>query len=101
LGDAATRGRLRQPERRRLALREDDLGRATGVDGPFSVRYHRLDVPAPAISAETVRGTWHGFTGTASWASRMHFGEGCWNVTGRVRDVSLSFVLEVVRPAGG
>jgi hypothetical protein len=73
----------------------------TGVDGPFSVRYHRLDVPAPAISAETVRGTWHGFTGTASWASRMHFGEGCWKVTGRVRDVSLSFVLEVVRPAGG
>jgi hypothetical protein len=73
---------------------------AAGVAGPLSVRYQRLDAAATAISAETVRGTWHGFRGSASWASRMHFSEGCWRVTGRVRDVSLSFVLEVVRAAG-
>jgi hypothetical protein len=73
---------------------------ATGVAGTLSVRYQRLDVPASAITAETIRGTWHGFRGTASWASRMYFGEGCWKVTGRVRDVTLSFVVRVVRPRG-
>jgi hypothetical protein len=73
---------------------------ANGVDGKFSVRYQRLDVPATTIAAETIRGTWHGFEGTASWASRMYFSEGCWRVTGRVRDVSLSFVVQVVRPPG-
>jgi hypothetical protein len=73
---------------------------ATGVEGPLLVRYQRLDVAATAITAETIRGTWHGFEGTASWASRMYFSEGCWKVTGRVRDVSLSFVVQVVRPPG-
>jgi hypothetical protein len=32
-----------------------------------------------------------------TWAARMYFpSEGCWRVTGRVEDVALSFVVQVV-----
>jgi hypothetical protein len=37
-------------------------------------------------------------TGRGSWASAVSFpGEGCWRITGRVRDVSLTYVVKVVR----
>jgi hypothetical protein len=37
-------------------------------------------------------------TGRGGWASAVVFaGEGCWRITGRVRDVSLTFVVRVVR----
>lgn len=68
------------------------------VDGSFSVRYRRLDALEPALTADVERLTWLGFRGTASWASRMSFSEGCWLITGRVRDISLSFVMRVDLP---
>jgi hypothetical protein len=42
----------------------------------------------------TVHGTLGGYDGP-SWASRMAFQAGCWHVTGRVLDASLSFVVQV------
>ena len=71
---------------------------ARGATGRLFVRSVRLDASAPAVDAETIPGTWHGFRGSASWASRMYFDDGCWKVTGRVADISLSFVVHIVRP---
>lgn len=66
----------------------------------LAVWIRRLDVLGPKLPAQTVRGWWpqgSGFRGSGSWAARLHFpSEGCWKVTGRVRDVSLAFVVEVV-----
>jgi hypothetical protein len=70
---------------------------ATGVSEALRVRYGRIDVPAKPLTAQTGRGTLVGYSGP-SWASRLHFTEGCWKVTGRVEDVGLSFVLSVTRP---
>ena len=68
---------------------------ARGVEGELQVQYRRLDPPFEPIIATTIAGTlsiWDG----PSWASRMYFQAGCWQVTGRVGDVSLSFVVKVV-----
>jgi hypothetical protein len=67
-----------------------------GVQGTLRVAYRRLEVPAPAIRAVTVAGTLGGYDGP-SWASRMYFDLGCWEVTGRVGDASLSLVVAVAR----
>lgn len=70
---------------------------AAGVDGDFKVRLERLDASSAPVVAQTVRGWAEGFRGTASWAARMGFpSEGCWRVTGRVRDITLSYVVRVV-----
>jgi hypothetical protein len=65
----------------------------------LAVLVERFDGVGPKVSAQTVRG-WpqnSGFRGSGSWAARLRFpSEGCWKVTGRVRDVSLAFVVEVV-----
>jgi hypothetical protein len=46
------------------------------------------------------RGTLSGFNG-ATWATPITFPTvGCWKLTARVEDVSLSFVVRVVRPPG-
>jgi hypothetical protein len=68
---------------------------ARGVDGELRVQYRRLDPPSTPVTATTIAGTlsiWDG----PSWASRMYLQPGCWKVTGRVGDVSLVFVVQVV-----
>lgn len=62
----------------------------------LSVTYRRLDAADTPKVAETIAGELHGFPG-ASWAARIIFTEGCWLVRGRTGDVSLSFVVNVVR----
>jgi hypothetical protein len=68
----------------------------------LDVQLQRLDAPAPVLHPEVISGHLSGWSGP-SWAARMWFSsEGCWRITGRLDDVSLSFVLKVVgpRPAG-
>jgi hypothetical protein len=64
----------------------------------LAVSVERFDGAGPKLPAQTVRG-WpqnSGFRGSGSWAARLRFlSEGCWKVTGRVRDVSLAFVVDV------
>ena len=63
----------------------------------LSVQYRLLEPGSPFVSAQTGSGTLTGYDGP-SWASRMSFQPGCWQITGRVLDASLSFVVQV---AGG
>lgn len=66
--------------------------------GGLEVQVQRLDAPAPVLHPDVVSGHLSGWSGP-SWAARMRFSsEGCWKVTGRVDDVSLSFVIKVVGP---
>jgi hypothetical protein len=60
------------------------------------VKYERLESADPPRTAETIAGMLSGYSGP-SWASRMYFTAGCWQVVGRVDDVSLTFVVQVVR----
>jgi hypothetical protein len=60
------------------------------------VRYERLDSAGPPRIAETIAGQLSGYSGP-SWASRMYFTVGCWQVAGRVDDVSVTFVVQIVR----
>lgn len=61
----------------------------------LSVNYRTLDTPSAPITAPVVSGTLSGYDGP-SWASRMSFQPGCWQISGRLGDVSLSFVVQVV-----
>jgi len=70
---------------------------AASADVDLGVTYRRLDAPGALLRAETIAGHLEGFSGP-SWAARMHFTEGCWLVRGRLRDVSLSYVVSVARP---
>ena len=63
----------------------------------LGVTYRRLDAAEPAKQAETIRGQFSIFDGP-SWAARMYFTEGCWLIRGSLRDVSVSFVVQVARP---
>jgi hypothetical protein len=72
------------------------IARRGSPQARLAVRYWRLDVSSPPLDADTVSGTLHGYDGH-SWASRMSFEPGCWQVTGRLGDVSLSFVVRVER----
>ncbi|MBA2383110.1 MAG: hypothetical protein H0V68_00385 [Actinobacteria bacterium] len=65
----------------------------------LTVRYRLLDPASPPLGASTGGGTLTGYDGP-SWASRMSFEPGCWQVTGRVLDATLSFVVQVVRGSG-
>jgi hypothetical protein len=65
------------------------------ASGSLLVRYRRLDEPSPPIAAQVVSGTLGGYGGP-SWASRMSFQPGCWQITGRLGDATLSFVAQVV-----
>jgi hypothetical protein len=62
--------------------------------GPLKVVYRRLDPPSAPLTASVVSGTLGGYDGP-SWASRMSFQPGCWQISGRLWDVSLSFVVQV------
>jgi hypothetical protein len=65
----------------------------------FTVRYQILGQASAAAMAPTVPGTLSGYDGP-SWASRMSFEPGCWQITGRLLDVSLTFVVQVSRGTG-
>ncbi|MEX2645068.1 MAG: hypothetical protein WD249_02275 [Gaiellaceae bacterium] len=68
--------------------------RPWSVAGGLAVSVERIGAPARRAFVQTVRGDANNFW---SWAARMYFpSEGCWRVTGRVEDLSLSFVVQVV-----
>lgn len=71
---------------------------AAGVHGDLTLRGERLDATSPALVVHRVnRGTMTGFRGSATWATPVTFpSEGCWRLTARVRDISLSYVVKVV-----
>jgi hypothetical protein len=85
--------RSREPDGK---LFEKMLWVGGSVRDTLRVAYRRLEVSAPAIRAVTVAGTLSGYNGP-SWASRMYFDPGCWEITGRVGNASLSLVLAVAR----
>lgn len=85
--------RLVQPDG---TLFNKQLWAARPTFGRLAVALTRLDAPAPALNVETVSGSLAGWNGP-SWAARMRFpSPGCWLVQGRVEDVTLSYVVEVV-----
>jgi hypothetical protein len=63
----------------------------------LTVQYRLLEPESAPVSAQTGSGTLLGYDGP-SWASRMSFQPGCWQITGHLLDASLSFVVQV---AGG
>lgn len=66
-----------------------------GFTGVLSVRGRRLDAPGRM----RVLGVNWGYSsdGRGSWASAVAFpSEGCWRLTGRVGDITLSYVVKVV-----
>lgn len=70
------------------------LASAVGANPALRVEYRRLDTLSTWTSATVIGGSLAGYTGP-SWASRMAFRAGCWQVTGRVRDVTLSFIIQI------
>lgn len=75
------------------------IGKNWSLEGSFGVWYRLIDPSSTPVSADTVSGSLHGYDGP-SWASRMSFEPGCWQITGRIADVSLGFVVDVVRGTG-
>ena len=68
------------------------------VRGPLTVEGRRLDGPAGPVRAHIPDG--YGDTGFQS-TGLLFAGPGCWEVTGRVGDASLSFVTLVTKAAEG
>jgi hypothetical protein len=66
-----------------------------GFAGKLTVRGERLDADG---SVRVISVNWgYSSTGVGSWASAVVFpDEGCYRLTGRVGDISLSYVLKVV-----
>ena len=64
-----------------------------GVNGALTIEGHRLDAEAEALSADIPEG--YGDTGFQV-AEIIFPTTGCWEVTGRVGDSSLTFVTEVI-----
>lgn len=73
-------------------------GLAGSGPGGLVVRGERLDSTAPSVTVRRVSwGSGSGPTAQGGWASALAFpSEGCWRLTGRVFDVTLSFVVQVV-----
>jgi hypothetical protein len=70
-----------------------------GLSGQLSVRGERLDAPGRlnVLSVNWGYSYAPGKEPRGSWASAVTFpSEGCWRLTGRVRDVSLTYVVRVV-----
>ena len=64
-----------------------------GVTGPLTIEGHRLDAEAEPLRADIP----DGYGDTGYQVSALIFpSTGCWEVTGRVGDASLTFVTEVV-----
>jgi hypothetical protein len=70
------------------------LGWWRGVEGQLTIRGRRLDAPGPPLRAEIPEG--YGVSGFQ--ATGIIFPtEGCWRVTGKVGNATLSFVTLVVK----
>lgn len=66
-----------------------------GLTGTLTVRGDRLDGPGRLRVLGAFWG--HSSDGRGSWMSPVEFpSEGCWRISGRVRDVSLTYVVKVV-----
>lgn len=64
------------------------------VYGRLTIQGRRLDAPAPPLRAEIL----DGYGDTGFQPSAIYFPtEGCWEITGKVGDVSLTFVVLVVK----
>ncbi|CAN5205415.1 hypothetical protein BH09ACT13_BH09ACT13_07440 [soil metagenome] len=72
---------------------------AAHEDGLFTLSGRRLDSPSspPLVVHRVNRGTLTGFRGTGTWATPVTFPSGgCWRLTARVSDITLSYVVKVV-----
>jgi hypothetical protein len=68
--------------------------RGEGISGPIQVSGERLDQAGQGVTAEMP----DGYGDTGFQASALVFpSEGCWEVTARVDDSQLTFIVEVVR----
>ncbi len=68
------------------------------ISGEVVIGGRRLDAPAPPMPTVTLRGIPDGYSSTGFHPSELLFpSEGCWEVTGRVGDASLTFVTLVLR----
>jgi hypothetical protein len=68
-----------------------------GFTGRLTVRGERLDAAAPPLRVLAVYWGYDTQTGRGGWATPVVFlSDGCWRITGRVGDVSLSYVVRVV-----
>ena len=66
-----------------------------GFTGALRVHGERLDGPGRLTVLSVNWG--YSSDGRGSWASAVRFpSEGCWRIFGRVRDVSLAYVVRVV-----
>lgn len=66
------------------------------VPGQLTIEGRRLDGPAPSLEARVPQE--YGFPGF--WSTALYFPvEGCWEVTGRAADATLTFVVRVVKTA--
>ena len=69
----------------------------TGLTGTLRVSGQRLDAPSAPVRVLAVNWGNSSPGGKGSWASAVVFpAEGCWRLTGRVRDVALTYVVRVV-----
>lgn len=70
---------------------------AAGVGGAFALKGERIDSVSPPLVVDRVnRGQWSGLRRGSVWATPVTFpSEGCWKLTARVKDISLSFVMKV------
>jgi hypothetical protein len=74
------------------------FGWRRGISGPLTIEGRRLDATAPPLRAEVSRG--NGERGFQS--SYVIFPTpGCWEVTGRVSEASVTFVTRVVKIGEG
>lgn len=66
-----------------------------GTGGRLRVQYRMIDPPSSPLIART--GWLSEYERPNATMSQMHFDPGCWQITGRVGDLSLSFVVQVER----
>jgi hypothetical protein len=68
-----------------------------GFTGTLTVGGERLDAAAPPMRVLAVYWGHDTQTGRGGWATPVVFpSEGCWRITGRVRDVTVSYVVRVM-----
>jgi hypothetical protein len=68
------------------------------IEGPVIIGAVRLDAPAPRMQTNVLRGPEDGYGTTGFHPSGLLFPTpGCWEVTAKVQDATLSFVALVVR----
>ena len=71
--------------------------RANGLHGRLVIKGKRLDAVAPLLRAEIP----DGYSDTGFQPSGVIFPtEGCWQVTGKVADASVTFVTRVIKLPG-